>query len=250
MTLHYRILPDVTGVDLGPVFPLADALPRDPMLRTGRIAADPLRLPRPRPVYETWGKRGLDVVLASLALILSLPVLLALMAALWIEGGKPLFVQRRLGRDGRVFRMFKLRTMVLDAESRLATCLAADPLLRAEWDRTQKLKADPRITPLGRLLRKTSLDELPQLINVIRGDMSLVGPRPMLPEQLPLYRNPASYLRLRPGLTGLWQVTARNEESFDLRAAIDRRYARKVTLTRDLGIMAVTFGALWRATGY
>jgi lipopolysaccharide/colanic/teichoic acid biosynthesis glycosyltransferase len=245
MTLHYRILPDITGVDLGPVFPLADPLPRG-----RRIAADPLRIPAPRPVYEAIGKRVLDVVLASLALVLSLPVLGLLMLALWIEGGKPVFVQRRLGRDGRVFRMFKLRTMVLDAESRLATCLASDPLLRAEWDRTQKLKSDPRITPLGRLLRKTSLDELPQLINVIRGDMSLVGPRPMLPEQLPLYRTPASYLRLRPGLTGLWQVTARNEESFDLRAEIDHRYAQKVSMSRDLGIMAVTFGALWRATGY
>ena len=245
MTLHYRILPDVTGVDLGPVFPLADAPPRP-----SRIAADPLPLRAPVPLYEGFGKRALDVTLAGLALLLALPVLLALVLALWIEGGKPVFVQRRLGRDGRVFRMFKLRTMVLDAESRLATCLAEDPLLRAEWDRTQKLKADPRITPLGRLLRKTSLDELPQLINVILGDMSLVGPRPMLPEQLPLYRHPASYLRLRPGLTGLWQVTARNEESFDLRAAIDHRYAQKVSLGRDLGIMAATFGALWRATGY
>lgn len=246
MTLHYRILPDVTGVDLSPVFPLVETPPP----RGTRIAADPLSVSPPRPIYEGWGKRAMDVVLASLALALSLPVLLILMVALWIEGGKPIFVQRRLGRNGRVFRMFKLRTMVQDAESRLAMCLDADPRLRAEWDLTQKLKADPRITPLGRLLRKTSLDELPQLFNVIRGDMSLVGPRPMLPEQLPLYRTPASYLRLRPGLTGLWQVTARNEESFDLRAAIDHTYAQNVSLSRDLGIMAVTFGALWRATGY
>ena len=127
---------------------------------------------------------------------------------------------------------------------------AYDPALRAEWELTQKLKRDPRITPLGRLIRKTSLDELPQLINVIRGDMSLVGPRPMLPDQLPLYRAPAAYLGLRPGLTGLWQVTARNAESFDLRAQIDQAYARRVTFARDLKIMAATFGALWNATGY
>lgn len=245
MTLHYRILPDVTGVDLGPLFPLSDA-----ETRPGRIAADPLRLPARTTLYEAWGKRALDVVLASLALALALPVLAVLMAALWLEGGKPVFVQPRLGRDGRIFRMLKLRTMVVDAEARLATCLNNDPLMRAEWDRTQKLKTDPRITPLGRLLRKTSLDELPQLINVIRGDMSMVGPRPMLADQLSLYRTPSAYLRLRPGLTGLWQVTARNEHSFDLRATIDHRYAQSVTLVRDVKILLATFGALWRATGY
>lgn len=245
MTLHYRNLTDVTGVDLGPVFPLVDPRPR-----TGRIAADPLPHPAPSGLYEGAGKRLIDIVLASLALFLALPVLLALILALWIEGGRPVFVQRRLGRDGRIFRMFKLRTMVVDAEARLSTCLAADPCLRAEWDRTQKLKTDPRITPLGRLLRKTSLDELPQLINVIRGDMSLVGPRPMMPEQLPLYRTPAAYLRLRPGLTGLWQVTARNEESFALRAEIDHGYSTRVSVLGDLKIVMATFGALWRATGY
>lgn len=245
MTLHYRILPDLTGVDLGPVLPLTESA-----LRPGRIAADPLHLPAPRSLYEAWGKRALDIALASIALTLALPVLVLLIVALWLEGGKPIFVQPRLGRHGRIFHMLKLRTMVVDAEARLATCLNNDPRLRAEWDRTQKLKSDPRITPLGRLLRKTSLDELPQLINVIRGDMSMVGPRPMLADQLPLYRTPSAYLRLRPGLTGLWQVTARNEDSFDLRATIDHRYAQAVTLKRDFKILLATFGALWRATGY
>jgi len=245
MTLHYRALPDVTGVDLGPVLPMHDtALSFD--TRAPRRA--PTR--RRQGTYARLGKRGLDIVLSSVALFLALPVLLLLVAALWIEGGKPVFVQNRLGKDGRHFRMFKLRSMVVDAEARLATCLQADPDLRAEWDRTQKLKSDPRITPLGLLLRKTSLDELPQLFNVLKGDMSLVGPRPMLPEQLPLYRHPSAYLPLRPGLTGLWQVTARNEESFDLRAVIDLTYSQRVTLARDLKIMAATFGALWRATGY
>lgn len=242
MTLHYRVLPDVTGAEYGSVFPTAESA----SAQTGHPRARVL----PAGVYLDGGKRVLDVVLASLALFLALPVLVALMLALWLESGRPWFTQLRLGRDGKVFRMYKLRTMVHDAESRLRDCLNADPDLRAEWDRTQKLKSDPRVTPIGRLLRKTSLDELPQLFNVIRGDMSLVGPRPMLPDQLPIYRAPAAYLALRPGLTGLWQVTARNEESFDLRAALDHRYAQQVTLWRDLGIMGATFGALWRATGY
>lgn len=245
MTLHYRALPDVTGVDLGPVLPMTDTALR---FET-RV---PLRVRRPAQPgpYALFGKRALDIVLSSVALFLALPVLVLLVVALWIEGGRPVFVQNRLGKDGRHFRMFKLRSMVVDAETKLAACLAADPALRAEWELTQKLKRDPRITPLGLLLRKTSLDEVPQLLNVLKGDMSLVGPRPMLPEQLPLYRHPAAYLPLRPGLTGLWQVTARNEESFDLRAAIDLSYSQRVDLRRDLKIMAATFGALWRATGY
>lgn len=245
MTLHYRSLPDLSGVAADTSLSLPGPGPAPYRLDT----ATPVAL-APTAPYARYGKRGLDILLASVALFLALPVLALLIAALWLEGGRPVFVQKRLGKGGRHFRMLKLRSMVVDAEARLAACLEADPALRAEWELTQKLKRDPRITPLGRLIRKTSLDELPQLINVIRGDMSLVGPRPMLPDQLPLYRAPAAYLGLRPGLTGLWQVTARNAESFDLRAQIDQAYAGRVTFARDLKIMAATFGALWNATGY
>lgn len=245
MTLHYRSLPDLSGVATDTPLSLLGPVPAPYSLRAATPSTPDLRAP-----YVRFGKRGLDILLASIALFLSLPVLMLLIAALWVEGGKPVFVQQRLGRGGRHFRMLKLRSMVVDAEARLAACLESDPALRAEWDLTQKLKRDPRITPLGRLIRKTSLDELPQLINVIRGDMSLVGPRPMLPDQMPLYRAPGAYLALRPGLTGLWQVTARNEESFDLRAQIDQAYAGRVTFLRDIKIMAATFGALWNATGY
>jgi len=255
MTLHYRALPDLTGVDLGPlpassVFPvwsegapLADASQRHlPQVRA--------LLPALEGDYALVVKRLLDIVLATAALILAAPVLLILALALWIESGNPFYTQVRLGKDGRLFRMFKLRTMVPGAEARLQEFLDRDPALRAEWELTQKLKKDPRITPVGRLLRKTSMDELPQLVNVLLGDMSLVGPRPMLPEQMPLYLNPPAYLGLRPGITGLWQVSARNEESFELRAIIDLRYAQRLSFWTDARIIAATVRAVWRATGY
>lgn len=200
--------------------------------------------------YARAGKRALDIALGGLALVLALPVLLILAAALWVESGNPFYFQRRLGRNGREFRMWKLRTMVIGADRKLTACLAADPALKREWDLTQKLKRDPRITPLGRFIRMTSLDELPQIVNVLKGDMSLVGPRPMLPEQLPMYLHPEAYLALRPGITGLWQVTARNEEAFALRAILDRDYLDRLSFGQDLRIMGATFGAVVQATGY
>jgi lipopolysaccharide/colanic/teichoic acid biosynthesis glycosyltransferase len=212
---------------------------------TKRAAPAPVAGP-----YARFGKRALDLALGTTALFLALPVLVLLALALWLESGNPFFFQRRLGKDGREFRMWKLRSMVLGADRKLAECLAADPALREEWNRTQKLKRDPRITPLGRFIRMTSLDELPQLFNVINGDMSLVGPRPMLPEQLPLYLYPEAYLALRPGITGLWQVTARNEEAFALRAVLDRDYLEGMSFRQDLRIMGATFGAVVQATGY
>lgn len=201
-------------------------------------------------VYARHGKRLLDIVLGSVALFLALPVLTLLVLALWIESGTPFYTQQRLGKDGKLFRMIKLRTMVRNADLHLERFLAKDPALKAEWDRTQKLKHDPRITPIGRFLRKVSLDELPQIINVIKGDMSLIGPRPMLPDQITLYNNPAAYLSLRPGISGLWQVTARNEESFARRAELDRRYAEKLSFELDTRIFFATFRVIFKATGY
>ena len=200
--------------------------------------------------YSVFGKRALDLALGTVALVLALPVLVLLAAALWIESGNPFYFQRRLGMGGREFRMWKLRTMVVGADRKLAECLARDPELKREWDLTQKLKRDPRITRLGRFIRRTSLDELPQIINVLKGDMSLVGPRPMLPEQLPLYLHPEAYLAVRPGITGLWQVSARNEEAFALRAVLDRAYVDRLSLGQDLRIIGATVGAVVQATGY
>ncbi|MEY8842595.1 sugar transferase, partial [Cribrihabitans sp. XS_ASV171] len=119
-----------------------------------------------------------------------------------------------------------------------------------EWDSTQKLKNDPRITLVGDFLRKTSLDELPQLWNVLVGDMSIVGPRPMLPQQLPLYRLPEAYFSLRPGITGLWQVSARNEKGFDYRADMDAEYCNELGPVADLSILLRTVGVVLRRTGY
>lgn len=210
----------------------------------------PLSMPGLNAPYVHTGKRLFDIVLSAIALVLALPILTLMALALWVESGNPFYTQERLGMNGKRFRMYKLRTMVPNAETLLQRYLDSDPALRAEWELTQKLKHDPRITRLGHLLRKTSLDELPQVLNVLKGDMSIVGPRPMLPEQMPLYRHPAAYLGLRPGITGLWQVTARNEESFDLRATLDLRYAQRVSFRYDLKIIAATFGAVMHATGY
>lgn len=214
-------------------------------------------LPTGRPLlgrrgwYRGGVKRLLDIALVIAALPVVLPVILLAAVALWLEGGNPFFGQKRLGFGGRVFVMRKLRTMVPDAEARLEACLQADPDLRHEWETTQKLRRDPRITPLGRFLRKTSLDELPQLWNVLTGDMSLVGPRPMLPDQVHLYGgDTSSYTALRPGLTGLWQISERNEGYFARRAISDARYDRNLSFLLDIKVIAATFLVVLRGTGY
>lgn len=140
--------------------------------------------------------------------------------------------------------------MVRDADAKLEQYLAGSSQLRREWDETQKLKKDPRITPVGRVLRVTSLDELPQLWNVLKGDMSLVGPRPMMPDQLPLYGDPRAYFALKPGITGMWQVSARNESRFSYRAQIDSVYGQDLSLRTDLSLLLRTVGVVLRGTGY
>lgn len=244
-THSLRIGPDALR-EACPGFPAAAGVPAGSVAVSVPADSGHLR----QGIYTRRIKRLFDILVASLAIVLSAPVMALLVVALWLEGGRPFYTQLRLGRNGRQFRMLKLRSMVHDAEARLVECLATDPLLRQEWECSQKLKKDPRITPLGTFIRKTSLDELPQLFNVLRGDMSLVGPRPMLPDQLPLYLYPQSYLALRPGLTGLWQVTARNDQSFEVRAILDHHYGRRVTLWGDLRIMLATVRAVVCATGY
>jgi len=200
-------------------------------------------------MYRRLFKRWIDTALIALAAPFVLPLILLLGFLVRRDGGPAFYVQDRVGLDGRVFRLWKLRTMVIDADRLLAEHLAADPALRAEWDEAQKLKSDPRITGIGRLLRKTSLDELPQLWNVLKGDMSLVGPRPMLPEQRALYPGRA-YYAMRPGLTGPWQVSDRNETSFAGRAEFDADYARRMSLGTDFGILLLTVWVVLRGTGY
>jgi exopolysaccharide production protein ExoY len=199
-------------------------------------------------IYAGAGKRALDLVALLLALPVVLPVVALLALFVALDGGRPFYFQDRLGRGGRVFRIVKLRTMVADAEARLAAHLAADPAAAAEWAATQKLRQDPRITRFGRILRKASLDELPQLWNVLTGDMSLVGPRPMMVCQRDLYPGRA-YFALRPGLTGPWQVSDRNSCSFADRARFDEAYARELSLAGDLGLLARTVSVVLRGTG-
>lgn len=200
-------------------------------------------------VYARFFKRGLDVFLVLCVLPLILPVMVLLTIMVALDGNSPFYSQLRVGRSGRSFRLWKLRSMVPNADAQLENYLQQDPAARSEWDLTQKLKNDPRITSFGHFLRKTSLDELPQLWNVLRGDMSLVGPRPMLLEQAQLYPG-ADYYHLRPGVTGLWQISDRNDSTFAARASFDATYAKDLSFGSDIRIMAQTVGVVLRCTGY
>lgn len=202
-----------------------------------------------RPLAQRF-KRLFDVTAASLALVLLSPLFALFAALIRRDGGPALFCQTRVGRQGETFECLKFRTMGIDAEARLAELLARDPKTAAEWETYQKLADDPRITPVGRLLRRSSLDELPQLINVLRGEMSLVGPRPMTVEQKQAYgARLESYIRMRPGLTGMWQVNGRNSTSFEERARLDDWYARNWSLWRDAVILARTVREVLFSTG-
>ncbi|MGR3617841.1 MAG: sugar transferase [Paracoccaceae bacterium] len=203
-----------------------------------------------RGVYASVGKRLLDLTLIFLALPVVLLVIAICTLALWIEGGSPFYWQDRIGQGGKRFRIVKLCTMVREADDMLASLLKRDPAMRHEWEATQKLKEDPRITRVGAFLRRTSLDELPQLWNVLCGEMSLVGPRPMMPEQMPLYGDPKYYQAVKPGITGIWQVSARNESRFDYRQKTDRRYYALLSFRQDVKLLFQTIGVVLRGTGY
>ncbi len=200
-------------------------------------------------VYRRAVKRGLDILLVLLVAVPVVMLLMPLMAIIALDGRSPIYVQKRIGLNGRVFRMFKLRSMVAGADGVLESYLARNPKARAEWDRTQKLKSDPRITTFGQFIRKSSLDELPQLFNVLIGDMSLVGPRPMMVDQQELYPG-AAYYAMRPGITGLWQISERNESSFRDRAIYDTDYYRKMSFGTDIHVLLSTVRVVLRGTGY
>lgn len=219
-------------------------LPRD-TAATERRSFDRTR----RGIYRNGVKRVLDtfLILISLPVVLPVVALLALMIAR--DGGNAFYTQPRIGKNGQLFRLWKLRSMVCDADARLEAYLASNPEARAEWDATQKLKNDPRITRIGRIIRRTSLDELPQLWNVLKGEMSLVGPRPMMVSQKQLYPGSAYYL-LRPGVTGYWQTSGRNATTFEARAAYDAAYEADLSLGADVRILARTVGVVLGGTGY
>ena len=187
-------------------------------------------------------KRAMDLVLCAAGAVVLLPLFFALALAVRLDSKGPVFYsQRRIGQGGRGFQMHKFRTMVVDADKKLAECLARDPELAAEWTRDQKLKNDPRVTRVGRILRSTSLDELPQLINVVLGDMTLVGPRPIVDAEKAKYdHHYREYMRVRPGITGLWQISGRNDTSYRERVMLDSFYVSNWTIWFDIWILAKT----------
>lgn len=199
--------------------------------------------------YRSIGKRVLETTLVILSSPITLTIAAVLVVLLLLTGQKPFYTQSRIGLNGRVFRMWKLRTMLPDADERLEQYLQSNPSARAEWDSKQKLIDDPRITALGKILRKTSLDEVPQLFNVVNGTMSLVGPRPMMVCQQEQYSGSA-YYSMRPGVSGLWQISDRNEGDFAGRVGFDEAYRRKMSLSTDLYVMMRTIVVMLRGTGH
>jgi Undecaprenyl-phosphate galactose phosphotransferase WbaP len=186
-------------------------------------------------------KRVFDLFAALVLLVLGALPLLYIALRIRRDGGPAMFAHQRVGLSGKVFPCFKFRTMQVDAEERLRELLANDPTARAEWEREFKLRNDPRITPIGQFLRRTSLDELPQLFNVIRGEMSLVGPRPVIRAELSRYGDDVDYfLMVRPGMTGLWQVSGRNDTSYETRVYLDTWYVKNWSLWYDIAILFKT----------
>jgi len=190
-------------------------------------------------IYRHLGKRLFDVSFTVLALPFILPIVAILAIIIAFDGGKPFYSQMRIGKDGRHYRMWKLRTMVKDADACLAHHLSKDADMRREWDKNQKLLKDPRITTIGRFLRASSFDELPQFFNVLIGNMSIVGPRPMMVSQKRLYAGDA-YYRLLPGITGTWQISQRHLSTFAGRVCFDTRYEQGLSFVTDLTILIST----------
>ncbi len=225
---------------------------QEPDVEIRAISRPPAVLERVGRLYYTWGKRVVDIVLSLLALPIAVPVIAFVALGMVVTGdrGPIFFGHKRVGQNRKVFRCWKIRTMVVDAEERLRHHLAANPHAAAEWNRDHKLSDDPRVTRLGRFLRRTSLDELPQLWNVLRGEMSLVGPRPIVRMEMHKYGlHRGTYASVRPGVTGLWQVSGRNDISYAERVNLDVDYVSNISLGRDFRVLAGTVGSVLNLTG-
>jgi exopolysaccharide production protein ExoY len=196
-------------------------------------------------------KSSFDFSLAIVAIFFLLPLLALIVTILLATQGRPVLIRhRRIGRGGKSFPCFKFRTMVTDGDEVLRKHLSLIPEAREEWNATRKLKSDPRVTPVGAVLRKSSIDELPQLLNILRGEMSLVGPRPIVQDEAVHYGDDfEEYTRVRPGLTGLWQISGRNDVSYQARVRMDVNYVSQRTFTGDLVILAKTVPAVLRSRG-
>lgn len=234
------------------------SVPTSPARLIGRVRREsPLAATRiiestPRHASALVLQRCMDLTLAMLCLLVLWPVMLAAAMLVLLSGPGPvLYSQRRFGRNGEIFRCFKFRTMQADADRRLHELLESSPAIRAIWKKDRKLRDDPRITYFGRFLRRYSIDELPQLFNVVRGDMSIVGPRPLATDEAHFYADAfATYCSLKPGITGPWQVSGRNQISFEGRAQLDCEYARTKSLGQDFRIILRTIPVVLHGTGY
>lgn len=204
------------------------------------------------PIRHNFVKRTFDILFSCFALFISLPLFLiiSLLVALTSKG-KIIYGHERIGRGGNRFYCYKFRTMYADANERLQELLQKDPEIRTEWERFYKLKNDPRITPVGRFLRKNSLDELPQFWNVLKGDLSVVGPRPVVLDELHKYfkERASLILTIRPGITGLWQVSGRSNISYEERISLDEEYVQNQSLFLDLKLIAKTLPAIFFSKG-
>jgi exopolysaccharide production protein ExoY len=213
-----------------------------PVQTIQQTSTQTIGLDRDRKALFPIAKRALDILGAGVGLVLLSPFFLIVALMVRADGGPAFFAHQRVGRGGKLFGCLKFRSMVIDSQARLEALLANDPAARAEWEATRKLKNDPRITRIGRFLRSTSLDELPQLINVLRGEMSLVGPRPVQEAEIDRYygASAAHYMAVRPGITGLWQVSGRSETSYESRVALDVSYVSRPSMIADLTILLRT----------
>ncbi|HVY84704.1 MAG TPA: sugar transferase [Caulobacterales bacterium] len=191
-------------------------------------------------------KRAFDIIVSVAAIIFLAPALLTIALAIKISDPGPILYRHlRIGRQGARFECFKFRTMAVDSQERLAYILSTDPNAAAEWRESQKLRKDPRVTKIGAFLRKSSLDELPQLFNVLRGDMSIIGPRPITRAELYRYgRERRYYLLVRPGITGQWQVSGRSSTGYDKRVQYDRQYLENWSWGREIWILLMTIPAV------
>jgi lipopolysaccharide/colanic/teichoic acid biosynthesis glycosyltransferase len=243
-----HVLPDTT-------IPSTRSFQRGPLRPTGWEERErknqSMRAQRKRSADAQRHNSSLNVIAAALILLMCAPVLFIIAVLIKLSSRGPVFyTQERLGLHEKPFRLYKFRSMYSDAEGRLEQILESDPKLKLEYDTFHKLRNDPRITPIGKLLRRTSLDELPQLLNVVTGDINLVGPRAYLPaEKNKMQKDTETILSRKPGITGLWQVSGRNSLSFEKRVKLESHYVRNRTRAMDLIILAKTFRTVIKGDG-
>ncbi|HEX4879685.1 MAG TPA: sugar transferase [Limnobacter sp.] len=202
------------------------------------------------PYLRSTGKRLFDIAFSLSVILLTMPIWLVLCLLVSLDGGPVFYSQKRIGRNGVPFNCWKFRTMSVNAEEALRQLIQSNPEIAREWHATQKLKVDPRVTRLGRWLRRTSVDELPQFFNVLNGTMSVVGPRPFAQDQVMLYHPVvlSKYIAVKPGLTGYWQVYARHDTTFECRARFDQIYVDKASFASDLALVIKTPLAMLRGS--